>query len=115
MCKAGMAASTRADEKKLGLAELARLPDPGALKLARELCRDEAVRAEAQAACVQIAAALMASHRQEAQAVLRRGRNDFLMKLTQHTLGCGACLRIRHPDGRVMEGLTFDASQAATD
>ena len=256
MCKAGMAASTRADEKKLGLAELARLPDPGALKLARELCRDEAVRAEAQAACVQIAAALMASHRQEAQAalkqvaadaandglrnaarnaldamrplagyitgwmvagpyrqpgkecselfdipfppeqagaanvtwkpaprpaeaalawqadlggivggdhcivylkatvhapaagpvrleigtddglklwvngklvhannavrgltpgqdkaqaVLRRGRNDFLMKLTQHTLGCGACLRIRHPDGRVMEGLTFDA------
>jgi len=45
----------------------------------------------------------------KAQAVLRRGRNDFLMKLTQHTLGCGACLRIRHPDGRVMEGLTFDA------
>jgi len=256
LCEAGMAACKRTDEKKLGLAELARLPHPSALKLARDLSGDEAVRGEAQAACVQIASSLAGSHAAEARAALgriaaeagdenlrnkarkaldamrplvgyvtgwlvagpyrkagkecselfdipfppeqagaanvtwkpaprpadpalawqadlgsivggnhcvvylkasvtapaagpvlleigtddgiklwvngkrvhannavrgltpgqdkakaalRKGRNEFFAKITQHTMGCGACVRIRHPDGRVMEGLTFDA------
>jgi len=261
LCEAGMAASRRADEKKLGLAELANLPHTGALELAQSLCREETVRAEARSACVQIAAALAASHpaaartalaqivaetkdddlRRKAQAALdamqqyvgyvtgwqvagpyrkagkecealfdipfppeqrgagnvtwkpaphppdpalawqadlasivggdhcavylkarvyspaavavrleigtddgvklwingklvhannairgltpgqdkaaaalRQGWNDLLAKITQHTLGCGACVRIRHPDGRVIDGLRFDAAPAGT-
>jgi len=30
-------------------------------------------------------------------------------KITQHTLGCGACIRIRAADGSTIEGLRFDA------
>lgn len=72
MCEAGMAVSGRPDEKKLGLTELAGLPHPGALKLAESLCADAAVKAEAEAAAVRIAAALLSSHRDEAKAALDR-------------------------------------------
>jgi hypothetical protein len=40
-----------------------------------------------------------------ATAVLNEGWNAFLVKITQHTLGCEACIRIRKEDGSVMEGL----------
>ena len=72
MCEAGMAASQRPEEKKLGLTELANLPHPGALKLAESLCADAAVKAEAEAAAVRIAATLLGSHRAEAKAALDR-------------------------------------------
>ncbi|HUT36110.1 MAG TPA: HEAT repeat domain-containing protein [Planctomycetota bacterium] len=72
MCEAAMAASQRPEEKKLGLTELASLPHPGALKLAESLCADAAVKAEAEAAAVRIAAALLGSHRAEAKAALDR-------------------------------------------
>jgi hypothetical protein len=61
----------RPEEKRLGLAELAKLPLPAALELAEQNCGDEAVRAEAQLAGVQIATRLLATHRTEAEATLR--------------------------------------------
>jgi HEAT repeat protein len=72
MCEAGMAACQRPEEKKLGLTELAKVPHLNALKLAETLSKDEAVRAEAQAAYVQIAASLGASQPAEAKAALRQ-------------------------------------------
>lgn len=72
MCEAGLAAAQRADEKKLGLTELAGVPHPAALALAESLAKDDAVRSEAEAACVQIAAALVGTHRAEAVAALQR-------------------------------------------
>jgi hypothetical protein len=56
--EAAMAAAQRPEEKKLGLTELAKIPHPAALALAESLAADEAVRAEAEAAAVQIATAL---------------------------------------------------------
>ena len=49
----------------------------------------------------------------KARAVLREGWNDLLLKITQHTQGCGACVRVRGADGGVIEGLRFDAGAAA--
>lgn len=72
MSQAAFAASTRPDEKKLGLTELAKLPHPGALKLAEALCADPAVKAEAEAAAVRLAASLLGTHRAEAKATLQR-------------------------------------------
>ena len=72
MCEAGMAAAQRADEKKLGLTELAKVPHPAALALAEKLGADEAVEAEAEAACVQIAGALAATNPAQAKAALRK-------------------------------------------
>ncbi len=72
MCEAAMAASERPEEKKLGLTELAKVPHPAALKLAETLSGDEAVRTEAQAACVQIAAALVGTEPALAKAALRK-------------------------------------------
>ncbi len=72
MCEAGMAASARPEDKKLGLTELANIAHPNALKLAESLCADAAVKAEAEAAAVRIAAALVGTHRGEAKAALQR-------------------------------------------
>ena len=46
----------------------------------------------------------------KAEGVLKEGWNDFLLKITQHTLGCGACVRIRAADGAIIDGLKFDAA-----
>jgi len=43
-----------------------------------------------------------------AVARLRQGWNDFLAKITQHTLGCGACIRLRAADGSRIDGLRCD-------
>ena len=43
----------------------------------------------------------------KAEAELKEGANTFLLKITQHTLGCGACVRICRPDGSPVDGLTF--------
>jgi len=43
----------------------------------------------------------------KAEAELKEGANTFLLKITQHTLGCGACVRIFRPDGSPVDGLTF--------
>jgi len=72
MCESGLAVTERAEEKKLALAELAKVPHLGALKLAESLCKDADVAAEAETACVRIAALLQAGHPAEAKAALRR-------------------------------------------
>jgi len=76
LCEAGLAASPRAEEKKMGLAELSRVPHPDALKLARKLCGDESVRDEAESACVRIAAGLAGSRPDGARSVLRGLEKD---------------------------------------
>lgn len=43
-----------------------------------------------------------------ASARLRQGWNDFLAKITQHTMGCGACFRLRSADGSRIEGYRCD-------
>ena len=72
MCRAGLAVCRRPEDKWLALAELARVPIPGALKLAETLCGDKSVQSEAETACVQIAASLASSHPAEAKAALER-------------------------------------------
>lgn len=72
MCRAGLAVCRRAEDKKLALAELAKVPHPAALKLAESLRADAAVRGEAETACVRIAAALGATRPAEAKAALGR-------------------------------------------
>jgi HEAT repeat protein len=80
ICEAGMGAARRAEEKRMGLSELSKVGHAGALKLAETLGADEAVRAEAEAACVRIASALAGSQREVARAALGRiakeGKSD---------------------------------------
>lgn len=72
MCAAGFAASQRPEEKKLGLIELVKIPDEGAIKLAESLLSDSGVRAEAALAVVQIARDMYGAHRATAKAALNR-------------------------------------------
>jgi hypothetical protein len=44
----------------------------------------------------------------KADATLREGWNDLLAKITQHTLGCGACVRVLAADGSPLEDLRCD-------
>ena len=50
----------------------------------------------------------------KATAVLNEGWNDVLVKITQHTMGCEACIRIRRPDGSVIDELRFVAGDPQT-
>jgi hypothetical protein len=72
MCETGIAAAQRPDEKRLGMPELAKVASLGALQLAENLSKDEAIQAEAETACVRIAAALGGSNPAESKAALRR-------------------------------------------
>jgi len=72
LCAAGLAAAKRPEDEKLGLTELAKVPHLGALKLAESMAVDQAVKAEAEAAAVRIAASLGGSHPAEARAALQR-------------------------------------------
>jgi hypothetical protein len=44
----------------------------------------------------------------QVQTTLRAGWNDLLAKITQHTLGCGASVRLTAPDGKPIDGLRVD-------
>ena len=72
MCETGLAAAQRPDEKKLGMAELAKVSSLAALQLAESLSKDQAIQAEAETASVRIAAALGGSNPAESKAALRR-------------------------------------------
>lgn len=41
----------------------------------------------------------------KAKGMLKEGWNEFLMKITQHTLGCAAAIRVRAADGGALTGL----------
>jgi HEAT repeat protein len=71
-CREGLAACTRPEERRLGLGQVSRLPLPAALELALAAEADEAVRAEAQLASVQVCRQIMASDRTAAGALLQR-------------------------------------------
>ncbi|MFA6561392.1 MAG: HEAT repeat domain-containing protein [Verrucomicrobiia bacterium] len=72
MCEAGFAASQRPEEKKLGLIELAKILDPDAIKLAESFLANNAVRAEAGLAIVQIASTIAGSNRAAAKSALTK-------------------------------------------
>jgi HEAT repeat protein len=72
MCKAGLAAASQPEEKRLGLAELAKLADPAAMPVALALLDDAAVRSEAAVSVVAIARAIAANDRPQAKAALRQ-------------------------------------------
>jgi len=71
MCKSAMAITERSEEKRLGCTQLASIPHVEALKLARLLCAEEDVRAEAEVACISIAAGIRATNKDAAREVLR--------------------------------------------
>jgi HEAT repeat protein len=93
LCRDGLAACERPEEKRLGLGELARIPLAGALELALAAEADEAVRAEAQLALVQICRQTMAADRATAGPLLQRLSTD------------GAAEQVRTEAGRAMEAL----------
>jgi HEAT repeat protein len=72
MCKAGLAAAAQPEEKRLGLAELAKLADPAAMPVALALLDDAAVRSEAAVSVIAIARAIAANDRPQAKAALRQ-------------------------------------------
>ncbi|MBN1344068.1 MAG: HEAT repeat domain-containing protein [Phycisphaerae bacterium] len=76
LCQEGLAAARDAEGKRIGLSELAKLADPKALALAEEYRHDEAVKAEAEAACYQIAACLIYAQRAASEATLRALAKD---------------------------------------
>lgn len=47
----------------------------------------------------------------KAKATLKEGWNDFLVKITQHTLGCAAAIRVRNVDGSPIAGLRVEATE----
>jgi HEAT repeat protein len=53
----------------------------------------------------------IAAGQDKAQATLKEGWNEFLAKVTQNNMGCGACVRIRAADGSSVPGLKFDGGK----
>jgi len=51
----------------------------------------------------------IAAGQDKAQATLKEGPNDFLLKVTQNNMGFAACVRVRNADGSVIEGMRFQA------
>jgi hypothetical protein len=51
----------------------------------------------------------------QAKARLREGWNDLLLKITQHTLGCGFTLRVRSENGQEIPGLRLDPAGDSAD
>ena len=45
----------------------------------------------------------------KAQAALKEGWNDFLIKVTQNNMGFGVCVRVCGAEGAALEGLRFEA------
>lgn len=72
MYESAMETARRPDGKKLVLAGVARVVDPEALKYAQGYLEDEEFKAEAEAACVRVAASISGSHRDEAKAALQQ-------------------------------------------
>lgn len=72
ICEAGFAAAQRPEEKKLGLLGLAKVSDADAIKLAESFLADDAIRAEAGMAIVQIARDISGVNRNAAKSALAR-------------------------------------------
>jgi hypothetical protein len=75
MCGAAWQAAARPDEKKLVLAELAKVPHADALALSEEAMKDEALAGEAEAACLAVAAALAPADPAAMEALRRIARS----------------------------------------
>jgi HEAT repeat protein len=47
----------------------------------------------------------------KAKGALKEGWNEFLVKITQHTAGCAAAVRVRDADGKLIPGLRVEAKE----
>lgn len=47
----------------------------------------------------------------KAKGALQEGWNEFLVKITQHTAGCAAAVRVRATDGQAIPGLRVEAGE----
>jgi HEAT repeat protein len=86
---AAFALATRAEEKRLILSGLARVPHPATLALAEQACADPAVKAEAELACLQIARSLGARELAAVESALSRlisGTGDPSMRTNAQSL-----------------------------
>ena len=90
MCRAAWQAAARPDEKKLVLAELAKVPHGDALALSEEAMKDEALAGEAEAACVQVAAALAPADPAAMEALRRIARTG---RIEAHRKQAAAALK----------------------
>ncbi len=71
MLENGLSVAQRPEEKKLVIAGVAQLQDPGAFNLLRPLLADEALRAETVLALVKVAEPVSLQHRAQAEAELK--------------------------------------------
>jgi HEAT repeat protein len=85
----------------------ARVRSPREVKVRLEIGSDDGVKVWVNGKVVHANNAVrgLTPGQDKAEAVLKAGANEFLLKVTQHTLGCGACVRIRGLDGSAVEGL----------
>ena len=72
MYERALAAAARDEERRLVLAGVASVAEPGALALAQRHLGDAELRAEAAAACIRIASGVARKHPAEAKAALRK-------------------------------------------
>jgi hypothetical protein len=90
----------------------ARVRSPAARRVRLEIGTDDGVKVWLNGRLVHANNAVrgLTPGQDTAEAELKKGVNTFLVKVTQHTLGCGACVRICHPDGSPVEDLAFGPS-----
>jgi hypothetical protein len=91
MLRTAMELAKRPEDRRMVLGSLADVPLPEALDLAERYLSEQALRAEAAAACFKIAAALVDSHPQRAksalQKVLASSDDERLRRAAQRLLG----------------------------
>jgi len=94
----------------------ARVWSPKAQRVRLDMGADDGIKVWIGGKCVHANNAVRAltPEQDHAQANLRKGWNDFLVKVSQHTAGCGACVRIRDDRGGIIDGLRFDAGTASS-
>jgi hypothetical protein len=88
----------------------ARVRSPREVKVRLEIGSDDGIKVWVNGKLVHANNAVrgLTPGQDKVEAVLKAGVNEFLLKITQHTLGCGACVRIRGLDGSLVDGLQFD-------
>ncbi|HEY3322298.1 MAG TPA: HEAT repeat domain-containing protein [Planctomycetota bacterium] len=87
----------------------ARISSPKEQKVRLEIGSDDGVKVWLNGKVVHAnnAERALTAGEDKAQATLKAGANDLLLKITQNIMGCGACVRVRTLEGGAVEGLTF--------
>jgi HEAT repeat protein len=97
-CQDGWSVSDRPEDKRVALAELATVALPAALDLAERARADEAVKADAEAACYQVAVGMVAMHRAAAEAGLRRLAGEAVSERVRKDASAAVAALDKHAD-----------------